>query len=464
MEIFTLEQVVNTSIVVYALLLFFLFVALVSAAYLEINYYIRKNNYVSYKPLLVSPHAPSISVIAPVSNVERNVIDQVRALLALQYNNFDVVVINDGSTDTTLLRLKEFFQLEKIHFAVNEQLKAQRIHSYYKSKNPAYSKLMVIDKVYGGTADSLNAGINASEKSLVLCIELDCVFDKNSLLKLVKPFMENQKRVIAASTAVSIANSSQIKHGNLLRIKFPRAVLPAFQAINFFKSYLVERLAMTRLNGVHVSSGAINLFDKEILIASRGYNTKILKKGFELLVRMCRYMHDNELDYRVINIPESLCWVHIAEDWRGVSRQQKASALGNFQTLKLNRDLFFNPNYGFLGLISIPFWFLLELVTPFFKVISLLMIGVMGVFHILNWEHVIILVVMIYSFAVMLSLIALLFEEKTYKPYASGQDLLRILIVAFVEPLVFNPISTYWKISAYLGNKKTVSYLKNEVS
>src|SRR5699024_3040787 len=116
--------------------------------------------YVSYHELLVSPFAPSVSVVIPVFNEEQNIIDRVRALFALQYNNFEIIVVNDGSTDKTLQVLKEFYKLEMVEQIVNSQLKTQLVRSYYRSANRAHTKLTVIDKVHGGRADALNAGIN----------------------------------------------------------------------------------------------------------------------------------------------------------------------------------------------------------------------------------------------------------------------------------------------------------------
>lgn len=451
---FTVEYIVSNSIFFYALLLILSFVLFVLISSVELGRYIKRNSYVTYKELLVSPHAPSISVISPVFNIEEDVVNHVRALFSLQYNNFDVIIVNDGSTDGTFEKLKTYYQLETVEYAVYEQLKTQAIHSYYKSKNPAFSKLTVIDKARGGKADALNAGLNSSERDLVLCIETDCFLDKNSLLKLVKPFLEDKRRVIAAGTAVHVANSCEEKNGHLVDIKFPRKLLPAFQAIEYFKSFLIERLTWNRLNGVHIISGVVGLFDREILTQSGGYSQKTSKKGFELIVRMCRYMVDCKKDYRVVYIPDPLCWVHAPVNLNGLSKQRKLWAGGNFQTFWLHRDLFFNPKYGLLGLVNFPYWFFFEWITPFFKLLCLSVLTVLAFTANLNWEHICVLLLMIYFFAVLLSAISVLFEEKSYRPYSSTKDVLRILGYIFIEPVVYHPLTIYWKIAAYIGTKR----------
>ena len=448
----SVESIINITIFIYAFLLIgvFLLFALISSV--ELKKYLKKNKYVTYKELLVSAHVPPITVIAPVLNAQNAIVNQVRALLALQYNNFDIIVVNDGSTDNTFRNLQTFFQLEIVDFAVHTQIKTREIHGYYKSKNPAFSKLTVIDKVHGGKADALNAGINTSGKDFILCLERDCFFHKNLLLKLIKPFLEEVKPVIGVGAVVQVANSCEKVNGSIVKINFPRMIWPGFLAIEYFKSFLVERLSWSRLNGIHEVSGGVNLFNKEILIRSGGYNSKTLKTGFELVVRMCRYMHDNGLEYQFVYLPDTLCWIESPCDLVALSRQRKNFAAGNFQIFRLNKDLFFNPKYGMLGLINFPFWFFKEWITPFFKLLALISLFLLAVLGKLNWEFTAILLLMLYFFAVMLSLISLIFKEKSYQasPY---KELTRIVLLIFLEPLVYHPLVTYWKITAYLGGK-----------
>ena len=428
----------------------FMLLALMSS--IELKKYLKKNKYVTYKELLVSAHVPSITIIAPVLNAQNTIVNQVRALLALQYNNFDIVVVNDGSTDNTFGSLQKFFQLEAVDYAVWEQIKSKEVFAYYKSKNPAFSKLTVIDKAHGGKADALNAGINTSEKDFILCLERDCFFHKNLLLKLIKPFLEEEKQVIAVGATVQVANSCEKVNGNIVKINFPKKVWPGFLAIEYFKSFLVERLSWSRLNGIHEVSGGVNLFNKDILIKSGGYNSKTLKAGFELVVRMCRYMHDNDLEYKLVYLPDTLCWVESPCDLSSLGQERKDFAAGNFQTFKLNKDLFFNPKYGILGLLNFPFWFLKEWVTPFFKFFTVLALLTFTLLGKLNWEFTGILLMMLYLFAVMFSMISLIFKEKSYQssPY---KEIIRIVFLIFLEPLIYHPLITYYKITAYLSRK-----------
>ncbi|MFN6936574.1 MAG: glycosyltransferase family 2 protein, partial [Tsuneonella sp.] len=106
-----------------------------------------------------SDEAPPISVLAPAFNEEMTVVESVRSLLALQYPDFEVLLINDGSKDGTLERVIQEFGLQPVDRYVDEAVSHAPVRGFYA--NPAFPRLLVIDKENGGKADALNAGINA---------------------------------------------------------------------------------------------------------------------------------------------------------------------------------------------------------------------------------------------------------------------------------------------------------------
>lgn len=451
MEINSIVQYIHNSIFTYTGLIILTFVLFLLIAAFEIKKYLRRDKYVRYRELLVSPFAPSISIVLPIFNEEHNVNDRVKALLSLQYNNFEIIVVNDGSSDRTLPTLKEYYKLEPVEQAVNPQLKTQSVQSYYRSKNPAYAKLTVIDKVHGGRADALNAGITSCEKNLCLCIETDCYLDLNSLLKLTKPFLNDSKRVIAASATVQVASSAEVKNGHLVDDRLPNSILAGFQAIEYFKAYLVERLSWGGLKGLHAISGGVQLFDTEILIKSGGYNVNIKKSGFELLVRMCKYMRNNDLEYKVAYIPDPLCWVKSPTKLTDLKKQRQYWSKGSRQTFFIHKDIFFNKKYGTLGMINLPFWFLSEWITPVVKLFILMALALTALYG--NLEFAIILVIAYYAFAVVFSLLAFLYQERTYRQYSSAKDVIKIFFLVLLEPLFYHPLIVMWKVASTFSLK-----------
>ena len=156
--------------------------------------YLRKNSYINYNSLVLSPLSPKISIIAPAFNESKTIIDNVRTLLSLYYNNFEVIIVNDGSTDNTFEKVKDAYELIRVNYYFDYRIPCERIKGVYKSKNPSYNRLTVIDKNNGGKADSLNAGINICQSSLFVSIDADSIIEADSILKLVKPFLEEKER------------------------------------------------------------------------------------------------------------------------------------------------------------------------------------------------------------------------------------------------------------------------------
>ena len=440
------EQFINNTIFYYALVVMVSYVFITFLSAVEMKSYLRKNSYIDYKVILISPHAPSVSILAPAFNEQVSIIDNVRSLLSLHYNNFEVIIINDGSTDNSLNILIDYFGLEKVKFAVNEQIRTKPVRGVYKSANRAFSHLTVIDKVNGGKADALNVGINVSVNDLILCIDVDCIVEQDAILKMVKPFLDEGKRVIAAGGVVRIANSCEVRDGRLITVNMPAKLIPSFQVLEYMRAFLMGRMAWSRLNGLLIISGAMGLFDKQIVIKAGGYNADTVGEDMELIVRMRRYMHDNDLQYRVVYIPDPLCWTESPSNAKILGRQRNRWTRGTMEVLWLHKDLFLNPRYGFLGLLSFPYWFFFEWLAPILEFAGLVFFICMAFMGFINWEFSLILFSMIYFFAITLSTIAILFEEMSYKQYTKGSDLFRLMGLAIIEPLLYHPLTVYWAI------------------
>ena len=110
----------HSTIFYYALFIMIGYFLLALLSAIEMRNYLKKNAMVDYKTILVSPHAPGVSILAPAFNEAASIIENVHSLLSLHYNKAEVIVINDGSTDKTLANLIAHYDLEAVYFALNE--------------------------------------------------------------------------------------------------------------------------------------------------------------------------------------------------------------------------------------------------------------------------------------------------------------------------------------------------------
>jgi cellulose synthase/poly-beta-1,6-N-acetylglucosamine synthase-like glycosyltransferase len=436
-----LKFFVLNAVFILTALIFTTYLVLTIFSAISLRKYLRKNSYVDYNTIVASPLAPSLSVIAPAYNESENIIDNIRTLLSLYYNNYEVVVVNDGSKDDSLEKMIKTYELEKVSYYFDYRLPCKRIRGVYKSENRSFKKLTVIDKANGGKADSLNAGLNVCRNELVVSIDADSIMEPDALLKLVKPFMEaKEKPVIAAGGVIRIANSCEIANGHIQKVHLPKKFLPRAQVMEYTRAFLMGRMAWSELDGLLLISGALGMFDREIVIKAGGYSTKTVGEDMELVVRIRRYMTDRGLDYDVVYIPDPLCWTEVPSTVKVLARQRSRWTRGTLETLITHRGLFFNGKYGKLGLLGYPYWLIFEYLAPIIEFLGILWFLFLVITGRLNWPFFLLLLGFVYFFAVSLSIWSVLFEEITFHKYERRRDVLYLVFTAFLEPLFYHPL------------------------
>ena len=413
---------------------------------IELRDYKRRYNFKDETGLLQSAHLPKISLLAPAYNEEINVIENVKSLLTLDYPFFEIMIINDGSTDGTLDKLINHFDLyleKDLHF---KKVPSKSIKGIYKSKNKAYKNLKIVDKVNGGKADALNSGINCCSHDIICCIDVDCVLERDALLKLVKPFLNNTKKVIASGGIIRVANSCVIEDGRIIEVCLPKSFVARAQILEYFRAFLMGRMAWSRVDGLLIISGAFGMFDKTTVIEAGGYNQETVGEDMELLVRMRRIMREKKTPYIVGFVPDPLCWTEVPQTWNTLYRQRNRWTRGTVETLSIHKKMLFNPKYGVLGLLSTPYWMFFEWFAPIIEFTGLLFFAFLVVCGQVNWIVFLIFFGVVYSFSMLFSITALFFEEFSFQQYKKPQYMLRLLYTAMLEPLIYHPYVTWCAI------------------
>lgn len=413
--------------------------------------YLKKNSFVNYKDILTSAISPSITIIAPAYNESLNVIENVRSLLSNHYVNYNVIIVNDGSKDDSLEKLIEAYDLEKVDYLVNQKIKTKPLRAgIFKSKNPAFEKLMVVDKENGGKADALNMGLNISKSKYVACIDVDCLLLEDALQKMIKPFLEvTDAQVIATGGVIRIANSCLISGGKLIDVNLPKNILVQSQILEYLRAFLLGRMAWSRLNGLLVISGAFGVFDKEIAIKVGGYDTDTVGEDMEIIVRMRRYMEEQGRKYKVSYIPDPLCWTEAPDNYKIFISQRNRWTRGTIETLRKHRKIGFNPKYGSFGMLSYPYWLIFERLAPIIEVISLVYFMVLILLKEVRWEYALSFLVLAYLFSVLFSIIAIYSEELTFHQYKKKGTGYKLVLLSALEPFVLHPFILY---AAIRGN------------
>lgn len=451
----------ESSVFAYGAILLLIYTMLAIFSFISIRKYLRRESCSDYHDLLKSALSPGISVIAPAFNEGLSIIMNVQSLLTLNYPIFEVLLINDGSTDNSMEQLIKVFELEKVDFAYNPKLHAKPIRGIYKSTNPAFSKLTVIDKINGKSkADAVNAGINVASFDYFVCTDVDCILEMDTLLKLIKPVMEeSSRRIIAVGATLRTANSCDIDQGVIIQMKPPSKLLPKFQEMEYIRAFVLGKMGWNLINCIPNVSGGLGLFDKEIAIKAGGYDAQSFGEDMELLVRMCRYSGDNQIKYAVKYIPETLCWTEVPSTIKIFMRQRSRWARGLAQLMYAHFKMFFNPQYGRAGLITFPYNFFFELLAPIIEIVGLIYYLFLWISGRINTEYAVLLLLFVYSYSIMITTIAILWDQITFRYYKSWKDVLLLCATACLEIFLYHPMIVFFSIRGYyyfLTGKKHV--------
>lgn len=454
------RYIIETAFFLYAagIVSFYIWLAIVSAKELIKN--VHEAQTTNFAVLSSSPFTPKISLLAPAYNESLTIVENIKALLSLYYQDFEIIVVNDGSKDDSLEKTIAAFDLEKVIYAIDYKIRCQEIRGIYKSRNKAYSNLTLVDKMNGGKADALNAGINISKGDYFISIDVDSIINPYALQKLIKPFFEvYDKKVIAVGGVIQIANSCKIKDGQLVEVNVPKKIIPRFQVIEYTRSFLMGRLGWSRLDGLLLISGALGLFDKEVVVNCGGYFTKTVGEDMELVVRMRKYMADTGQKYKVVYISEPLCWTEAPSTLKVLGSQRNRWTRGSIDTLLLHQGIFMNPKYGFMGMVSVPFWVFFEWLAPIVEFLGFIYFLILALFSKVDWPFSFFMLAFIYFFAVMFSTYAILFDHLAYNRYKNKSMILNLLITSWLEPLFYHPLVVYWGLRGnydyFVKKKKT---------
>src|SRR5262245_38348644 len=306
-----------------------------------------------------SPFTPPVSIILPAYNEEAGVVASVHSLPDLRYPRHEVIVVNDGSTDGTIDRLREAFELVPVREALHTRIAAAPVRGAFVSR--IHPNLWVLDKENGGKADALNAGINAATHAYFCAIDADAVLEQDSLLRIVLPFVDDPELVAAAGGIVRVANGAVIESGRLVDFRLPRSHVARFQILEYYRAFLIGRLGFDSLNGVLIISGAFGLFKRELVEAVGGYAHNTVGEDAELVARLHGYLRQQGERFRIRWVPDPVCWTEAPSDVRMLSRQRRRWQRGLGETLWRHRRQIFNPRAGAFGMFTLPYFLFFEL-------------------------------------------------------------------------------------------------------
>ena len=456
----TIYEIILFAFLAYSVLVFLVYAWTGVYAVGALLRYKRRNASTDYQVIASNPNAPMFSLIAPAYNEGATIVENVRSLLSLYYPNLEIIIVNDGSKDDSISKLIAAYDLISVPFFISGTIPTKEIKALYKSRNPAFKRLVIVDKFNGGKADALNVGINISKGKYIVCIDVDCILEQDALLKLAKPFLdESEKRVIACGGVIRLANNCKVVNGKIMDVNLPRTWLGRTQVLEYIRAFVLGRMAWSRASGLILISGAFGAFDRQLVLDCGGYDVTTVGEDMELVVRMRRYLEERGVAHEVINIPEPLCWTEAPETTGILTKQRNRWMRGTMETLWKHRKLMFNPKYGKLGVLSLPYWFFFEFLGPLIEFSGYLFLLVFLIFGLINWTVFFTLFALVLVTGIMYSVYAVLIDIISYQVYTKKKDFFRLLLAAVFESFYFHPVVLKASVRGFLDYfKKTHSW------
>jgi cellulose synthase/poly-beta-1,6-N-acetylglucosamine synthase-like glycosyltransferase len=405
--------------------------------------------------LLKSESIPPISVIAPCYNEELSILESVYSMLHLSYPNIEVIVVNDGSTDKSLQNLIFRYKLRKIPPATSSFLNTAKVLNYYRSD--FYPNLIVVDKVNGGKADALNAGINVCSSPFFMAVDSDTIIERDALRRMIRPVL-TEPNTIASGGTIRIVNNCKVESGRVVEVNYPKNMLAMIQVVEYLRAFLFGRLGWNHLGGNLVISGAFGLFNKEAVINVGGYLTDTVGEDMELTVRLHRYYREKKIPYHIAFIPDPVAWTEVPETLSVLGHQRERWHRGLIDTLHRHRKMLLNTKYGIVGFLSFPFMYFGEMLSPLVEIFGYIGMGVGIYFGTIEWKFAMMFFLVAWGLSLILTIYTILLEEFTFRRYSKLTDFFRMIFAAIMENFGYRQIMVFYRLSGFISiirkNKK----------
>ncbi len=449
----SIVETTDLAILVYFLVLNSFYAVLLILSIPEIWEQTRLAEDEDFQRLMQSDALPPITILVPAYNESATIEASVTAILTLEYRNYEVVVVNDGSKDDTMEQLRHAFDLYEIPRVYPETIETKPLRALYRSRSR--SRLLVLDKENGGKADSLNAAINVSRFPLVIAVDADTLIEPDALLRLTRPFLLGRE-IAAVGGTVRVANNCTVTDGRVTDARVPGKMIPGIQVVEYLRAFLFGRLGWNRLGGNLIISGAFGLFRKEYVMAVGGYRTNSIVEDLDLVVRMHRHLRRNKIKYEMPFIPDPVAWTEVPESFKILSRQRERWHRGLIAAMWQYKGMLFNPRYGRVGFLAMPFFAFGEMLAPVVELVGYVFTIAGLSFGLVNVSFALLFLLVAWGYGMLLSIWAVVLEEVSFRRYRRFIDLFRLLLFASLENFGYRQCTVWWRLKAFANVAKGV--------
>ncbi|MBU2787846.1 glycosyltransferase family 2 protein [Acidithiobacillus sp. VAN18-1] len=386
--------------------------------------------------LLNTVNARPVSIVIPAFNEALTITQTILSTSKVIYPEFEVVIVNDGSTDNTMEILAALLDLVQITRPVQRRLTYKKINAIYASRS--HQNVIVVDKENGGKADALNAGLDVSSYPLFCSIDADSLLEPTALMRMANRFLFDRE-IVALGGSVRILNGCTVKDGEVVRIKAPYRLIESIQIAEYLRGFLAGRVVWNRMKSLLIISGAFGIFRKDLLHAIGGYRQTV-GEDMDLVIRLHRYCVRNKMRYHVAFDPEPVCWTQAPSDFRSLLTQRNRWQRGLISALWHSRGMMLNPRYGSVGLIAFPYFVVIEMIAPFVELTGYVSMVIFFILGMVSMPFFLLFLVLAIVWGGVLNMTAVIFDSLIVRRYENLRDILEIALTSALEFLGYRQV------------------------
>lgn len=392
-----------------------------------------------------------ISVLVPAYNEELTILDTVKSLCMLDYPEFEIIVIDDGSEDQTAKILIDELDLTKTDHPIRKQVYSQEAAEVYESLHSDIPITLVCKK-NGGKGDALNMGINISRYPYFLSLDADSILQKDALKKLIVPILSDSS-VIAVGGMVQVANEMIIENGEVKKFRFPHKFVVLMQMLEYSRTFMAMRMFLDAFNSNLIISGTCGLFRKDMVIQANGYKVDTVGEDMELVVKLHAYCRSRKVPYKIAYAPDAICWTQVPGRLKDMKTQRRRWQIGLIQSLYTHRMILFNPLYGATGVVSTLYYLMVEMLGPFIELLGIMVICLAAALEMINVSFMIGYFLLFYLLSAFVTITAFFTRIYVLRVPITINQAMKVIILSFLESFFFHHLVTFFRLTAFVNYK-----------
>lgn len=267
----------------------------------------------------------NMSILVPAYNEAKVLRGCFTGFQNLEYKNYELIIINDGSDDESMKLLVELLDLREVQLVAKDKLAYNPVIRTFTSA--IYPNVKVLDKVNGGKADALNAGADYASGDIIITLDADSIVQKNALTHINEAMQDPD--VIAGGGMVHVG---QMYKGS--KPSFKKNGLIRYQLSDYMLSFYVKRFVQAKFGVISVVSGAFGAFRAFALYEAGGYK-KTIGEDMEITLNMQQLIKKSYPKGKLVFVPKAECYTEVPADFKSLSKQRVRWQKGFIDSLKI---------------------------------------------------------------------------------------------------------------------------------